>query len=220
MLNWISFFGILFLNSWIYRIFQTNILVFFGVLITSIFFYASLNNKKVIFKICVVMGLLILVIFQIQTTEIRSLTELTNDEQRVQTIRMKSYQSEVHLIRLLFYRVNLIDFFEKDFGVFGFRIQKNFFETIDPNIYFFAGHPRERIEGSDFPKFPFVYIFLFLIGGYSLIKRKNFFILSYLIIILILFSYIGHKNSLGPFLLLPFFVITISLGINRLLFKK
>lgn len=106
---------------------------------------------------------------------------------------------------------------EGDFTTAATRIQRNFSETIDPNVYFFGGHPRERVWANDFEKLPFVFVIPFLIGLYNMVlDKKWFFFLSSFLGVMLL-SVIGHKNLLGPFILFPAVVILISGGLVKLL---
>jgi hypothetical protein len=104
------------------------------------------------------------------------------------------------------------------------RIEKNFSQVVDPNLYFFANHPRERVGIKEFEKFPYIFIPFFLVGIFSLIKNRStgFLKISKLILIasltlpIILISLIGHKNPFGSFTLFPFLTIAISFGVERI----
>ncbi len=91
-------------------------------------------------------------------------------------------------------------------------IKTNLGEILDPNFYFFQNHPRERggIEEKAFLHPLFLLPFLF---GLPSITPLIFF--SYLIpaFFFILFT----TTSPPPLALLPFFIVTISLGILRIL---
>lgn len=165
------------------------------------------NWKKVF-----VFSLLLLLFFQYQTTTLQSLTLLDNDEQRIQQIRLKEYKPSSHYLRVLFHRFDLINFFEGSIGVASTRLQRNFFESIDPNVYFFGGHPRERVWANDFEKLPYLAIFPFLIGLYHVIDRKKYLIWISFSAGVILLTVIGHKNHLGPFILFPTILLTTFMG--------
>ncbi|OGE15851.1 hypothetical protein A3F00_04740 [Candidatus Daviesbacteria bacterium RIFCSPHIGHO2_12_FULL_37_11] len=159
---------------------------------------------------------LILLILQWKTTTLQSLIQLDNDEQRIKQERIKFYAPSEHYVRVIFKRLALVNFLEGDFNTVSNRLQRNFFETIDPNVYFFGGHPRERVWADDFEKFPFVFIFPFFTGLYYLLIQKKWLFLGSFCISIFLFSVIGHKNSLGPFVMFPLIVVLIAFGFMKL----
>lgn len=172
-------------------------------------------EKKKILSFCILITLIIISYLQLKTTDVRSLSNLDNDEKRVHDMRLRWYNPSFHYLRLAFYRLDLKNFFEGNINIASFRIQRNFFESLDPNVYFFGGHPRERVWANDFEKFPFTYIFPFVIGAYQLIRRKNLVVGLWFICSVLLLSLIGHKNPLGPFIFFPIFIVTFWLGIPK-----
>jgi len=203
-------------NQWIWRIAQLNFNLFLFLLVISLVLYKSLESRKYYLALIILVGLSLF--FQWRFTNFESLNLLSNDEQRVQTLRLKFYNPEDHYTRVIFYRLNLKNFLEGNFTIVTTRILKNFFETIDPNVYFFAGHPRERVGIPEFEKFPYIFALPFMIGFFNLIgSKKILFFINFLFCILLL-SIIGHKSSIGAFILFPFFVVAITCGI-KLIFK-
>ena len=168
---------VIFLNPWTFRIMQHNLLIVFLIFMMSALLYKAMSGTitKKITVFCVML-LIPIMVFQWKTTTPQSLTLLENDEQRVRETRLTFYNPSSHYVRLLFYKLNLKNFLEGELHTASFRIQRNFFESIDPNIYFFGGHPRARVWANDFEKFPFILIFPFLIGMYLVVRRKLFLI--------------------------------------------
>lgn len=207
---------ILFSNVWIWKIFGQNFLVFILLIIATVLLWL-LTTKKLKIKYYVIFLLIFLALFffQWKTTTWHSLVLLSNDEQRIKSERIKLYNPSSHYMRVIFYRLDLANFFEGDIGTIINRLQRNFFESLDPNVYFFAGHPRERVWANDFEKFPFTYIIPFILGFYQLIKRRNLVIQFWLVCSITLLSIIGHKNPLGPFILFPIFPTIFLLGIPK-----
>ena len=202
-----------FANNWIWRVINSNFIVFLLISIESVIIFL-IYFKKVSTKIFIVFWLIffMLVFWQIKITVPQSLNLLDNDEQRVQKARLKFYNPSDHYIRVIFYRLNLVEKLEGDFNTISTRIQRNFFESLDLNVYFFAGHPRERVWANDFVKFPFVLIVPFLLGLYRIIFAKKLAFIFYFLFSVIILSLIGHKNILGPFVLFPLMILTIYLG--------
>lgn len=218
----ITVFISLFANLWIWRIFQFNFLLCaLLILLTFLLYLTILENKK--FKWYIVLGIFLIVfLFQWKTTTPQSLILLDNDEQRIQKTRLQFYNPSSHYLRVLFARFNLKDFLEGDFNTVSTRLTRNFFESMDPNIYFFAGHPRERVWAKDFEKFPFFFAVPFFWGFYKLIQTKNLYFYFSIIAPIILLSFIGHKNDIGPFSLFPVMVLSINSGLLQIIkfFKR
>lgn len=212
-------FGLILLgNNWVWKIAGLNLFVFLILIFTTLllWFFLFKSFKKNLFYIGLTL-LGILLIFQWKTSTEQSLILLENDEQRIQSERFKYYNPSLHYARVLFARLNLINFLEGDFNTVSTRLQRNFFETIDPNVYFFGGHPRERVWANDFEKFYFILIVPFFVGLYYLILNRKKFVLIYSLISISSLTLIGHKNLMGPFILFPLFVICIWYGILKLL---
>ena len=204
-------------NPWIWKIAGSNLILFFLLILTTLFLYLSILRKRYYYLFFFLF--IIIILFQWKTTAFQSLILLDNDEQRIQKLRLEFYKPSLHYVRVIFHRLNLNDFLEGDFTTASSRIQRNFFETIDPNVYFFGGHPRERVWANDFEKFTFIFVIPFLTGAYSLALEGKRLIYLNLLISVVLLSIIGHKNPLGPFILFPFFIVTISYGLKILIRK-
>ena len=200
---------VLLANFWIWRILFNSVPLGLLVLASSIFLYLSFkrNSKKYFFAFLVLFSLLL--IFQWKTTSEESLVELSNDEQRVQQMRLKEYPP---------IRISIAHWFEnREESIAFFRILENFSETIDPNLYFFANHPRERIGINEFEKFPYIFLPLFFYGlVLSVAERRKLVLGMSFILPVVLISIIGHKNQLGPFSLFPFLAVSITHGLELL----
>lgn len=197
---------LIFSNFWIYKILSQNL--FTGILLGVLTLIILLTTNK---KITIVI-LAILILLQFQTTSIKSLTLLDNDEQRVQSERIKSYPPSYIDLGLKVIWLKPADWIERNNLVIGLsRIEKNFFESLDINKYFFGSFPRNKPE--DFEKFPFAYLPVFIIGVYLLIKKKNYWDLTALFILpVVAMTYMGSDNRLGPFIVFPFFLKSIFEG--------
>lgn len=109
-------------------------------------------------------------------------------------------------------------FFENKGTRFLFNYQKNFFEGLDLNYYFFGTHPRERIEVKEIKKFSFLLLPLFLYGLYELVRGKKYLGLSYFVFSLSMASFFRPIDTFS-FLFFPFFVTTINVGFCKAFFK-
>lgn len=211
---------VLVFNLWLWRIFTFNILIGLLVLVTSLLLFLVFEGKKKLLKPFFILFLVVL-LFQWKTTDVQDLTYLDNDQQRLQQQRLKEYPPVYLKVGSKTLWLPLAHWFEgRKESIAFFRISNNFFETIDPNLYFFANHPRARIGIQEFEKFPYLFYPFFFYGVFLLVKRKDFKLISLSFLIpLALISLIGHKNPIGPFALFPFTASSLAVGISDL-YKK
>lgn len=189
----------LFGNFWIWRAFKINSVVGIAVMLTSVALFIWIRSKSKLFMCFSILLLVSLSIFQVNLTQVADLKNFSNDEVRIKDMRLREYPPT---------RFPFAHWFEeRSETVALFRVEKNFFEVIDPNLYFFGNYPRGRVGFEEFEKFNFVFLPFFVLGAYKLFERKNypFFVISFLFPVLVL-SIIGNKSMLGPFLIFPFIV--------------
>lgn len=96
-----------------------------------------------------------------------------------------------------------------------YKIEKNLFSAIDPNIYFFAGHPRQNKDAYEFEKFSFALLPFFCIGIYISFKKDFRRELLFILIVLLLNTSFSTKFILGPILFFPLIVNFVSKGIEE-----
>lgn len=213
--NAIIFLAVLFINNWVWHIYNQNTIIFVLLLLTSFSLFRVSFHKKntLIFYLLFI----ILLFSQIKTTEYSSLSYLDNDQQRVQTSRLGQYP----IINLQLFnkniRIPIAHWFEgrKETLTF-YKLQNNLFSTLDQNIFFFGGHPRQRIAANDFNKFPITFFPFFLWGMVELIKKRSRkLFLGTFIIPLMLLTYTGQKNPFGEYIFFPFLATAITTGISK-----
>jgi hypothetical protein len=195
-------------NVWIWKIASFNLLLGLLVLTCSVILYFSLTKGSNILKKVFLILFALVVFFQWKTTDVNSLTGLTNDQRRVQDMRLSEYPPlEVPIGYWLEGRKEALAFW---------RIRKNMFELLDPNLYFFANHPRERVGYDEFEKFPYILFPFFVLGLFMLVKKppKSILLVS-LSLAVILISLIGHNNEAGPFSMFPFMFSAIIFGVDE-----
>lgn len=100
-----------------------------------------------------------------------------------------------------------------------YKYKKNFFNGLDINLYFFATHPRERPEISEKERFNWLFMPFFLIGIFYQVRKKIFWIIIYFFITITVISLFTQIN-IYLYLLYPFFILTMFLGIYKLLRKS
>jgi hypothetical protein len=198
---------VLLLNLWIWRILSINL--FLGLILISITLCLSVllvkPNKKLT-GILVILGVLLLIL-QWTTTRSASLTDLSNDQIRVRDMRLREYPP--------IYFLPIAHWFEgRQESTAFFRLLNNFSEAVDPNLYFFANHPRERVGVKEFEKFPYIFLPAFVMGILILAqKKKKVFFFSLLLPFTVL-TLKGSDNPLGPFTLLPAISVAIATGMK------
>jgi hypothetical protein len=160
-----------------------------------------------------------LLFFQSAETERSSLTQLNNYQKWIQSTRLKEYPP-VYIGafgKAIWFPVD--EWFEESKqSIAFFRLLDNFSQVVDINLYFFGNHPRERLGYNEFQKFSYLLLPLFLLGIFNLIsKRRLNIIVVALLIPLIQISIIGNQSTQGPFLLIPFILICIYLGLIQVI---
>lgn len=205
----------LLLNLWIWKIFFSDVLIFLLVVVTAFLLNFSVKDKSKLTKPFIFVFVLLL-FAQFQTTKARSLTNLTNDQIRIRDMRLREYPPTYIKIdqRAKWFSVN--EWFEEGKGFRAFnRMLTNLSEVVDPNLYYFSNHPRERVGVDEFEKFPYIFL---PFAAYGIIKafekKEKIFLLSF-IGPLILISIVGNDNYLGPFSLFPFVVLSTSTGLKH-----
>lgn len=101
----------------------------------------------------------------------------------------------------------------KEYNLPLYKLQRNFFANLDPNLYFFASHPRERSGVEEFKKYSSIFLPFFLIGLFYCIYMKLSKILIYFVVISLLSSVISSAYNLGSILFFPLINFTITIGI-------
>ncbi len=93
-----------------------------------------------------------------------------------------------------------------------YKLEQNFFQNLDPNLYFFATHPRERRGYSEFERFPAIFLPFFLLGLLFINKKRK--IIFCFFLALLINSFLDTRD-IGPFLAYPFIVYICSIGIFK-----
>ncbi|MCH7730114.1 hypothetical protein IID21_01130 [Patescibacteria group bacterium] len=216
--NFFIFVFVLLSNLWVWKIFGQNLLLGLLLVSASVLLYRLIIHKGAEALRYIFLVLFALLLFsQWQTTQPSSLTLLDNDQKRVQQMRLNEYPPIGISIAGKKLWIPLAHWFEgRRETIAAFRIKKNFSEAIDPMLYFFANHPRERVGVEEFEKFPYILLPFFIFGIFSLSKKfRNKSLALSLLAPLVLISFIGNKNPLGPFSLFPFLAVATATGITK-----
>lgn len=196
-------------NYWIWRVFSHSYLLALGLVLLSIFLAFRLKFLTIIIFI-------IMSIFLIKNnfdTNLKYISPLENDR----LVHRYEYYAEV-LGKLYRNRVGL--YFHYKLSPYVFKYQTNLSYNLDPNLYFFANHPRERGGGIEFAKFPGIFLPVFIIGMIFLLSEGFSFLVFYFIVAELVSAFIFSGYDLGPILIFPFVVTVIFLGLSKVFRRK
>ena len=131
---------------------------------------------------------------------------------------LQTTDEEQYLInqRRSYYPDNLGRLFQNKVAFSIHKIEQSIFYNLDPNLYFFAGHPRERAQFDEFAKYPPFFLPFFIIGLIWLINQKSKPAIVYFAAALILGTLSRSTLVLGPVLVYPFANSIIVLGVLKL----
>ena len=206
-----GFVFVLIFNLWIWIILSQNILIGITTLTASLLLFLLPNQISKLFFV----AFALLLYFQWSTTPPSSLTKLDNDEQRIQQDRLNMYPPTYIQFSSHTLWVPLAHWLEGRRETIAFyRIEKNFFQAIDPSLYFFVNHPRERFGVKEFEKFPYVLLPFFLVGIVKFFQRRTLLATMSFVIPIALISYIGNQNPMSNFILFPALSVSLALGIG------
>lgn len=209
--KYLPIFFVLVFNLWLIKIFTYSVFIGTAVILGSIFIYLSIRAGSKKYFYISALFIFFLMIFQYKTSSINPLHFLNENEKIEQRQRMNGYP------RGLYRFANWLE--QRKEALIFYKIEENFSEVIDPNLYFIANHPRERVGVVEYEKFPYILLPFFVIGIFS-INKSGLNILLSSISPLILLSLIGNSNPIGPFSLFPFLVAYTASGLEPVFNNK
>lgn len=224
MLNLIPILFVILFTPWFRALTPSPIIMIISVLI-SILLFRLVSNKNInqerIVKIAILILYIVLTFFQLKTTRIVDLKEISNDDIRAKQERLDSYppiKLSINSITVWFPIAHWLE--GRNERLITYRIENNVFENLDINNFFFANHPKERIGFKEFEKFLYIFIPFFILGMYHLARDNSRILLITTVPFIIFYGFIGNINPYGPFLLLPTIIVSISLGLKPLFINK
>lgn len=201
---------VILLSPWWWVIIQRNFWIGLMVFILSlvVFLYFWQNKSP---KFFLLMFILITILFMITVREAFDESIFRNSALDTQQYNKRHEFYANGLGKIYTNKFSLIYF--KEYNLPFVKLQRNFFANLDPNLYFFASHPRERLGVEEFNKYSPVFLPFFLIGViYSVyILFPN--LLVYAVSVSLLSSVISSKYDLGPVLFFPLLNYFITIGI-------
>ncbi len=204
---------VLLTSLWIWRIFTSNFFLGLIILVAVISYYLAIQKSaKPIFYFAL---LAVLLFIQFKTTPPSPLTHLSDDDIRIQQERLNEYPpTHLTIIGKTIWFKFAHWFEEKPGATAVFRMEKNFFQAIDPSLYFFVNHPRERVGINEFEKLPYVYLPFFILGLVNILQKRQKLTLISLFTPILLLTIIGNSNPLSNFCLLPILIVATAIGLK------
>lgn len=98
---------------------------------------------------------------------------------------------------------------------------QNIFYSLDPNLYFFRSHPREKAGIDEYNKYSPIVLPLFIAGVLflTIYYRKYKFLILYSLLAILFTGFISPKYKLGPILMFPPVNIILYLGLIAVILK-
>ncbi len=204
--KFIVFLLVLFANVWIWRIFDHSFFLGLGLIILSFFLVFNMRvGTLILFSI-----LSIFLLKNTFDTNLLYISPLDND--RVEH-RHEYYAQSLGKA----YRNRIAIYLNYNVFPYASRYLTNMAYNLDPNLYFFANHPRERIIAVEFEKFSFLFLPIFIVGLTTLFSGTFIFTIFYFVLSLLISGLAFPGYDLGPILIFPFIVTVIYLGISKII---
>lgn len=196
------------LNFWIWRVLSESILLGAALVLLSVF----LAFKLKLFSIITFIALSIFLLKSTLDTNLLYISPLENDRL---SNRHEYYAEGLGKI----YRNRIGVYLHYKLTPYLFKFQRNLFYNLDPNLYFFSTHPRERLGIDEFSKFSPLALPVFLIGLSMFLRGENRFLTFYLLSAVFVSGFIFPGYKLGPILIFPFMIAVTYLGFLRVIKK-
>lgn len=200
-------------NVWIWKIFLFSPTVFLVVLFATLLLLKLVTKMSALSFSFLVISLAVLTAYQVSPANISALTSLSNDQTRVRDTRMTEYPTS-EILGVHFW-ARMAPLYEQSNTVrFVSRYENKVLDLVDPNTYFFASHPRERVGMQEFEKFSYVMLPVFIVGLFELYKKQRK-LLAIFVLVILLFGFWNANTKIGPLVFFPFIAVSIYLGLKR-----
>ena len=202
-------------NYWIWQIFSNNLILGITLLAIELGLFISISQKRLRKKYITILSILVLLLFCFSIFILRDKFDQTLSTTSPTEISIldKRHGYLAGGLGSLFTNKYVLHYY-KDYSMATGKYLRNIFYSLDPNLYFFRSHPREKSGINEYNKYsPFVLPF-FVIGTLSLIiyLRKYKFLIVCFIMAVIITGFISPNYILGPVLIFPVVNIVLYLG--------
>lgn len=200
-------------NFWIWRIINVDPLLGLALVLLSLTFIYLVNtgfNRK-FFLIVVLLSMLISIKFLVSGFD-NNLWVLTPDQQKQLNERHGYFAAN---LGKLFQNKFVLRFY-KDIYPHLNTYENNIFNSLSPNLYFFANHPREREKVEEFAKYPPILIIPFLVGLLYLLNSSKYLIIAFFIFAAGVIGFVKQTYLFGPILFFPLINLLITIGFLKI----
>lgn len=199
-------------NFWIWRVLKEDLLLgFILILLSIVLSYLSFIRFNLIFYLfLIILALLIsykVLIFGFDG----NFKTLSSDRKNL--IDDRHWYFAVSLGEL--FQNKYVLRFYKDVNPYLNVYAGNIFNSLSPNLYFFANHPREREKVQEFPMYPAIFAIPFFVGLIIFISHSYYLITGYLVFTLLITGFISQDYIYGPILMMPLINMLITLGLKN-----
>lgn len=199
------------LNPWVWKIVPENF--FLALLLAALsvcLFKAAYFRKYTTLIFGSIFVLTVLIGFIIFSTSFDRNLFIPTHEEKLRQDSKHLYFSH-NLGKIYLNKIGL--YFHQNLDLPFYKLQHNFFSNLDPNLYFFASHPRERAGVGEFEKYHFILLPFFVAGIVISTKKKLWQLAAYFGVITVAGAFIRPDYIFGPVLFFPLINTIISLGI-------
>ena len=208
--------GVIFLNFWIWKIIQENPLIaIILIILTFLLFKLIDKGSKPLVLTVIIFLFLVLSFIMLGFNFDKSIQTITPEDEVKLNDRHFYYSEELGRV---FLNRKVLNFY-KNYSLPMYKFERNLFSNLDPNLYFFASHPRERAGIYEFEKYSFILLPFFIIGVMMLIYRGSIWAACYLVAATLVSAFVSSNYVLGSILFLPLINVSIGLGIMQV-FKR
>lgn len=226
LLKLVLFIFITFINFWWLPIFRDNL--WYGLLLVMLTFFLFTTSATNLFVVSsksfaiprlliIVFGLLfiILSVLLIKDHFDNTIEIVSPTEKKIQLQRHGLYANGLEILFTNRFSQN----FYINWSLPIAKYLRNISYSIDPNLYFFSSHPREKSGIDEFEKYSPFLLPLFVIGLliHTLSLSKYKFLTIYLLASIFVTGFLSPYFKLGPILLFPYINIVTALAIIAVL---
>lgn len=202
--------SVIFFNYWIWKIIIGNLLLGILIIISTFYFVriskGVFNHKLDLLFIC---SFFLLVYLTVSSGFDKSLIVVTPGDLLKINDRHGYFSAE---LGKAFQNRFSLKIYSEIYPLF-YKYQNNLFSNLDPNLYFFGSHPRERAGIAEFNKYPSIYIIFFIVGVLYLTAKANKYLIIFSLIVIIASGFISPGFKYGPVLFFPLINVILFWGI-------
>jgi hypothetical protein len=202
------------LNYWTYQLFQQDILLGFILsIITVTLFTVTFVKVDLIYKIAILLLLIFICVgsFYLLSGHFdTTLGQITSTETKTISLRHGYFAQG---LGILFINKFSQQYYSKWYTPISHYL-RNISYSIDPNLYFFKSHPREKSGIDEYDKYSPLLLPFFILGFLThFLSLNSHKILSiYLVTAVFITGFISPYYNLGPVLLFPYLNLAILIG--------